>query len=155
MSLGGFAPRRCQVVEKNIKLSLVVALFIASPLVAWWPRGLKQQGRISHGPCHIADIMPTCLELAGATYPSKFRGRTLIPLAGESLVPVLSNTGKETPRTLVWSNAVRDGDWKLILGTTELYNISQDRNEKTNLAAEFPERVRKMKQIHAQTFSGS
>jgi len=51
--------------------------------------------------------------------------------------------------------AVRDGDWKLILGgKTELYNISQDRNEKTNLAAEFPERVRKMKQIHAQTFSG-
>jgi arylsulfatase A-like enzyme len=127
---------------------------IASPLVAWWPRGLKQQGRISHGPCHIADIMPTCLELAGATYPSKFRGRTLIPLAGKSLVPVLSNTGKETPRTLVWSKAVRDGDWKLILGKkTELYNISQDRNERKNVAAEFPKRVLKLKEIHAKTYS--
>lgn len=85
---------------------------IASPLVAWWPDGLKVSGRISHAPTHIADVMPTCLELAGASYPSEFRGRRLIPLAGKSLVPVLSNNGKETPRTLVWSKAVRDGDWK-------------------------------------------
>jgi arylsulfatase len=130
---------------------------LASPLVAWWPRGLKEKGRISHGPCHIADIMPTCLELANASYPAEFRGRNLIPLAGQSFVPVLRNTDpdKNVSRVLVWPRAVRDGEWKLIVGKKpELYRISQDRNEKNNLAAEFPDQVQKMKQIHAKTFSG-
>jgi hypothetical protein len=52
---------------------------IASPLIAWWPSGLKGKGRIAHRPCHIADIAPTCLELAKVTYPSQFRNRSLIP----------------------------------------------------------------------------
>ncbi len=130
---------------------------IASPLIAWWPRGLKRGGRISHVPCHIMDIMPTCLELAHVTYPSQFRGRNLIPLAGQSLSSVLYNTDKKAPRVLVWPKAVRDGEWKLVLNnrrSPELYRIGQDRNEKNNLAAEFPDRVLKLKQIHAKTYSG-
>ena len=35
----------------------------------------------------------------------------------------------------------------------ELYNIPQDRNEKKNLASEFPKRVLKLKEIHAKTYS--
>jgi hypothetical protein len=35
----------------------------------------------------------------------------------------------------------------------ELYRISHDRNEKQNLAAEFPDRVTKLTQIHAKIFS--
>jgi arylsulfatase len=130
---------------------------IASPLVAWWPRGLKGRGRVSHSPCHIADIMPTCLELANITYPSQFQGRNLIPLAGKSFSSVLYNTDKKAPRVMVWPKAVRDGDWKLVLEkrrSPELYRISQDRNEKKNLAAEFPDRVLKLKQIHAKTYFG-
>ena len=127
---------------------------IASPLIAWWPRGLKDRGRISHVPCHIVDIMPTCLELANAPYPSQFQGRDLIPLAGQSLSPVLHNTAEHSRRVLVWPNAVREGDWKLVLGKRpELYKISQDRNENNNLAAEFPDRVLELKQIHAKTYS--
>ena len=131
---------------------------IASPLIAWWPRGLKQRGRISHVPCHIADIMPTCLELANATYPSKFQGRNLTPLAGQSFVSVLRDrdADQQTPRVMVWPRAVRKGNWKLVIehgNNLELYNILQDRNEKKNLAAEFPEQVRKMKQIHEKTYA--
>lgn len=132
---------------------------IASPLVAWWPRGLKGKGRISHRISHIADITPTCLELAGVSYPSQFRGRKVIPLAGKSFVSVLRSTDgdHDTRRVLVFPRAVRDGDWKLVMhnkARPQLYNISQDRNEKKNVAAEFPERVRKMKQIHADNHSG-
>ena len=141
---------------KNYKMSNYEG-GIASPLIAWWPRGLKGRGRVSHVPCHIVDIMPTCLELAGAAYPSQFQGRNLIPLAGKSLSSVLYNTHKRTPRVLVWPKAVRDGDWKLVLknrGSPELYRISRDRNEKKNVAAEFPDRVLKLRQIHARTYSG-
>lgn len=130
---------------------------IASPLIAWWPRGLKGKGRVSHVPCHIADIMPTCLELANIPYPSRFQGRNLIPLAGKSFSSVLYDTERKAPRVMVWPKAVRDGDWKLVLEkrrSPELYRISQDRNEKKNLAAEFPDRVLKLKQIHATIFLG-
>jgi arylsulfatase len=129
---------------------------IASPLIAWWPRGLKARGRIARHPSHIADITPTCLELANVTYPSQFKGRTLIPLAGQSLLPALKNTDQQEPRVLVWPKAVRDGDWKLVLESKrspELYQLSQDRNEMQNVAAEFPDRVSKLTQIHAKRFS--
>ncbi len=43
---------------------------ITSPLIAWWPRGLKDKGQIADRPCQIADITPTCLKLAQVTYPS-------------------------------------------------------------------------------------
>lgn len=133
---------------------------IASPLIAWWPRGLKGKGRISHRLSHIADIMPTCLELAGVAFPSQFEGRDVIPLDGESFLSVLrgAESEQETHRILTFPRAVRDGDWKLVMqnaASPELYHISQDRNEKKNLAAEFPERVRDMKKLHAKVFSNT
>lgn len=132
---------------------------IASPLIAWWPRGLSGKGRISHRLSHVADIMPTCLELSGATYPSTFRGRNILPLAGKSLVSELRDPPgeRDASRIVVWPRAIRDGDWKLVLqdkAQPELFRIDRDRNEMKNLAAEFPNRVRRMKQIHAKTYAG-
>ena len=39
---------------------------------------------------HVIDIMPTCVELAGAKYPDTFKGKKINPLPGKSLAPVLS-----------------------------------------------------------------
>ncbi len=122
---------------------------IASPLIAWWPNGLKSKGRISNRLSHIADIMPTCLELANVSYPSQFEGRTLIPLAGKSFVSTLrdAESVKEPSRVVAWPKALRDGDWKLVTENEtkpELYNLAEDRNEQKNLAEQHPERVREM-----------
>jgi len=130
---------------------------IAAPLIAWWPRGLKDKGRISHRLSHISDIMPTCLELAGVSYPSQFQGRTIIPLAGKSFVSVIRDAkGDQSAHDiLAFSKAVRDGDWKLVMqkkGRSELYDLSKDRNTKNNVAAKFPERVKKMNKLHAEMF---
>jgi arylsulfatase len=129
---------------------------IASPLVAWWPRGVKGKGRTTDRLTHIADIMLTCLELAGLTHPNQFEGREVIPLDGKSFVNALRSQDEAVPsRILAWPKAVRDGDWKLVWqnpAKPELFNMRKDRNEIKNLATEFPERVRKMKQIHAESF---
>ena len=129
---------------------------IASPLVAWWPSRLQGKGRITDRLTHITDIMPTCLELAGVTYPKQFEGREVIPLDGESFASVLRAENETiASRVLTWPKAVRDGDWKLVWknpAKPELFNIGKDRNEMKNLAPEFPERVRKMKQIHSEIF---
>ena len=79
--------------------------------------------------------------------------------AGESLVPILSDSGNDrpSPRVIAWPKAVRDGDWKLVMENRvkpELYNIRQDRNEKRNLAEEFPARVQRLQRIHAQIHAG-
>ncbi|MFW5858079.1 MAG: arylsulfatase, partial [Planctomycetota bacterium] len=39
---------------------------IATPFVCRWPRRIRP-GRIVHAPTHVMDIMPTCLDVAGAS----------------------------------------------------------------------------------------
>ena len=131
---------------------------IASPLIAWWPSGLKSKGRISHRLSHIADIMPTCLELAGVSYPSQFEGRNVIPLAGKSFVSVIEDTegDQNNHEVLLFRKAVRDKDWKLVMqnpDNPELYHISKDRNERENLAAQFPDKVQQLKKLHSTIYS--
>ncbi|MBN1671040.1 MAG: arylsulfatase [Kiritimatiellae bacterium] len=113
---------------------------IATPFVVRWPSGARG-GRLVHRPCHVIDIMATCLDAAGATYPRTYGGREIIPLEGESFMPLLA--GKDTPRErpLFWEHhgncAARDGEWKLVRrdrGEWELYNMGRDRTELTDLA---------------------
>jgi len=127
---------------------------IATPLVAWWPHGIKDAGRLSHRPGHIIDIMPTCLELAGVSYPRQFRGRTLIPLDGQSMLPVLRNSvpPDEAPRVITWPTAIRQGNWKLMVKTGELFDLATDRNESTDIAAAHPEKVAELRKLHAEEY---
>lgn len=131
---------------------------IAAPLIAWWPRGLKGKGRVSNRLSHISDIMPTCLELAGESYPTQFQGISVIPMAGKSFVSVFEDTegDQNDHEVLVFAKAVRDKDWKLVMEnpeSPELYHISTDRNERENLAAQFPDRVQQLKKMHSKIYS--
>lgn len=128
---------------------------IASPLIAWWPKGFGGKGRIEDTPCHIADLMPTLLDLAGVGYPERFRDRDLIPMDGRSLVPALQGEAQET-RVIVWPGAVREGDWKLVMENAakpDLYHLSNDRNETKNLADDFPERIAHLRKLHVTEYS--
>ncbi len=120
---------------------------ISTPCVLRWPRG-AQAGHISHRPCHVVDIMATCMDLAGCQWPASVNGMAAQLPEGESLGPLLA--GRETPRqqALFWEHegncAVRDGDWKLVRkfpGDWELYNMEKDRTEVHNLAGSEPGRV--------------
>jgi arylsulfatase len=69
-------------------------------------------------------------------------------------VPALN--GKPAPRgPLFWEHegnrAVRDGDWKLVAGHGEkwqLYNLADDRAELNDLAAADPARVGELKALY-------
>ncbi|MGA3210871.1 MAG: arylsulfatase [Terriglobales bacterium] len=112
--------------------------------LANWP-GHIPSGASVDGMIHVVDMYPTIAVLAGAS-TAKAK-----PLDGLNMWPTLSE-GKPSPRTEVIYNVepfragVREGDWKLIWRTplpsaTELYNIPQDPSEKSNLAAQNPEKV--------------
>jgi arylsulfatase len=133
---------------------------IATSAVLHWPAGLKTKpGAIDATPAHLVDVLPTFAELAGATIPETWPGREPTPLAGVSLAPVLAGKmlGVRPPLHFLYGNdrALRDGEWKLVSFQRqpwELYRISNDRTELHDVAAEHPERVKRMaEQWHEMT----
>ena len=71
---------------------------IRNALIVSGPAVKRAKGSINHGLMHVADLMPTMLEVAGATYPKTLAGRELPPLMGKSWSPVLAGQA-ESPRT--------------------------------------------------------
>lgn len=126
------------------------ALIVSGP-------GVKPKGGINNGLMHVADLMPTMLEVAGTSYP-KASQPDLPPLIGKSWGPVLAGKA-DSVRTeqdyLVWeifgNRAVRQGDWKLRWqikpygnGDWELFNLASDTAERNDLAAQNPDKVKAM-----------
>ena len=123
---------------------------IASPCIVQWPKG-AQAGAITHRPCHVMDIMATCIDLAGGDYPTTYNGQAITPLEGESFVPLLHGRQVERDQPIYWEHegncAMRDGDWKLVRkypGEWELYNMIDDRTELHDLAGREPARQQRM-----------
>jgi len=125
---------------------------IATPFIAHWPKGIQQKNTISDHIGHVSDIMATCLNIAGASYPEQIEGNTLIPLPGKSLLPALKGEVADTARTLFWehirSKGIRDGNWKMSAprgtGEWELYNMAKDPSESNNLAEQMPGKVEEL-----------
>ena len=124
---------------------------IATPLIARWPEGIEGQGRISGEPGHIIDIMTTCCDVAGAEYPESFKGQSITPMPGISLVPVFKGKDREAHDALFWEHmgnrAVRMGDWKLVSkknDSWELYNLAKDRTELKDLSDQEPKKKQEM-----------
>lgn len=128
---------------------------ISTPLIVHWPAGISEKNGFRHQPSHLIDLMPTCVELAGATYPEEFLEKAIHPKEGVSLVPVFANH-QLSPRPMYWEHegnrAVREGKWKLVAkrppggkpANWELYDIEADRSELKNLADKYPERADRM-----------
>lgn len=124
---------------------------IATPLLVHWPAGIAAKGEWRNQVGHLIDIMPTCVELAGATYPKEFKGNAILPMEGKSLVPTFANQPLVRD-ALFWEHdhnaAVRVGDLKLVrTGRTspwELYDLAKDRTESRNLAAAQPAKVKEL-----------
>ena len=122
---------------------------IATPLIAWWPGVIQRTGTITHEVGHITDITATCLNVAGVAYPSEFNGRSVLPMEGKSLLPVLKGGQRDGHKTLCWatggSRAIRAGQWKLVAGKNgpwELFDLATDRAESQNLAEKSPDIVK-------------
>ena len=112
--------------------------------VASWPGHIKE-GSVVNEMIHTVDLYPTLVKLAGGNLDKSK------PLDGLDVWGTISE-GKPSPRTELVYNiepfraAIREGDWKLIWRTllpqsVELFNITKDPSETTNLAAEQPEKV--------------
>jgi len=126
---------------------------IATPLIAYWPKGIApaQRGTKVTAPGHLIDVMPTLVDVSGATYPKTFNGNAIIPMQGRSMVPAFSGKPLTRDKPIFWEHegnrAVRDGQWKLVSRFEQpwqLFDMSRDRAEMHDLAAAQPDRVKKM-----------
>lgn len=124
---------------------------IGTPLVVHWPARLSGKGEWRSQPGHLPDLLPTCLEAAGAAYPAELNANAILPAAGRSLLPAI--LGKPAEReAFFWEHegnaAVREAGWKLVrlgkAGPWELYDMAADRLEMKDLASVQPARVREM-----------
>jgi arylsulfatase len=124
----------------------------ATPLIIHWPDGLKgKENTINKSFAHVIDILPTCLELAGANYPETINGMKTIPPVGNSMMPVLMGKSNTTHDTIYWEHergkAIRTGDWKMSAmpgKNWELFNIEKDHTETNDLSSQYPEKVAQM-----------
>ena len=118
-------------------------------MIVHWPAGIAAHGELRQQPGHLVDVMATCVDLAGAKYPTEFQGRSILPMEGRSLVPAFANQPIQRD-ALFWEHegnaAIRVGDWKLVRlgrnGPWELYNLKADRTELHDLAAAEPDRAK-------------
>jgi len=132
---------------------------ISTPLIAHWPRGIRQTvcGSLNHEPGHLIDIMATCVDVAGVSYPKQFGGQAIQSLEGVSLQPAFQKQSLQRRDALYFEHhlncAIRDGKWKLVrkgntgkktLDDWELYNMETDRTELNNLAQQHPAKVKEL-----------
>ena len=132
---------------------------IQTPLiVAGGP--VEKRGIVTDQMLHVADIVPTMLELAGLERPTERNGEAVPELYGRSLAPMLTGASDGPVRgeddalcfEMIECRSVLKGNWKSVLmvppyGTGErweLYNLGDDPREKHDLAEQMPEKVAEM-----------
>ncbi|MCB0584624.1 MAG: arylsulfatase [Phaeodactylibacter sp.] len=126
---------------------------IRVPMIASWP-GHIQAGATSGHLSAFYDVMPTLCEVANVPPPPQIDGVSFLPT-------LLGQEQREQHDFLYWEfpeyngqQAVRMGSWKGIRKNIrdshteiELYNLETDVQEETDLAADYPEIVERIRDI--------
>jgi arylsulfatase len=135
------------------------------PCIMHWPRGLiPPGGSITNQRGHMVDILATCIELAGVSYPRTFNGHSILPNEGTSLLPTIQGRNQDPQRAYYFNHAgthaVIKGDWKIVReggkkGTWHLYNLSREKTELTDHAERMPEKVKELAILWETRFGSS
>jgi arylsulfatase A-like enzyme len=129
------------------------------PAFVHFPRRVASGSR-SDATGSVMDLLPTFLAVAGAKHPgTQFRGRSVLPLRGKSLLPVLYGEAAEVygkTDLMGWEQggprAVRMGDWKLVWDNAgpaaqrgwRLFDLQRDRAEQNDLSTANPAKFAEM-----------
>lgn len=108
------------------------------PFLVRWPEKIKP-GTVSDHLGYFPDMMPTLADISGAAQPRSADGKSILPT-------LLNSGGQESHTYLYWEGkddvAIRKGKWKAVKPSNssdfELYDLSKDLEESTNLALKNP-----------------
>ena len=131
---------------------------VRTPMIVSWPARFAG-GRISDSFAHVKDIVPTLLQLAGATAPDgRYKGREVLKPDGASMLAHLDGQSatvhapdRAVGYELAGNTALFKGDLKLVkdfapFGDNDwhLYDIRRDPTESRDLREQQPEVFRAM-----------
>ena len=150
-----------------------------NPLIAFYPKGIKDKGGIRTQYGHVIDLFPTTLEILGIQKPTAIRGIQQDSVQGTSLAYSFDDA-KAASRHIVQhyyifgNRSIYYNGWKAeaahhpdnldfdFKGTEtaveksfdddvwELYNLNEDFNERVDLAKKYPEKLAELKKIWEQ-----
>ncbi|NDV61005.1 arylsulfatase [Puniceicoccales bacterium CK1056] len=121
---------------------------ISTPLIAHWPNGIANPGRLDRGRGHIVDFHATFRHLLGLDCPDQYRGHLLGQPPGLSLAAAFAGQPRPLHEELFYSfnkfSALTQGRWKVV-DQQYLFNLEDDRIEANDLRAERPELFQSLK----------
>ncbi len=142
----------------------------ADALVVHWPDGIKVKGEIRNQYHHISDIAPTILEAAGIEKPDTYHGIPQQPFTGVPINysfnnPDAPNAKKRQYYEMFGNRAIWEDGWKAVTlhanrmpwelnkvvpfedDVWELYHVAEDFSESTDLAEQYPEKLKELQQV--------
>jgi arylsulfatase len=144
-----------------------------TPMVAVWPRRIRDQGGLRGQYTHVSDIVATLYEATGVQAPSMVDGEKQSPLDGISFASTFDNPTAPARRTeQVYDQAgnreiYRDGwmaaafhysaAWWVDSNESaadsgmrwSLYHVEQDFSEAHDVAAQYPDKLKELKALFA------
>lgn len=128
---------------------------VADPLIVSWPARITDKGAVRDRFVHVIDLYPTILDAVGVKRPEHYRGVKLKPVEGASVIGTFADpkapTRTEQYFELGGQRGYQDGNWRLVTrherggdyadDRWELYDLTREVNELTDLAGEKPEKV--------------
>ena len=139
-----------------------------SPLLISWPERIKDKGGLREQFTHVNSIAATLYEVIGITPPAEVNGVKQLPLDGISFaysftqpkapsrhgVQIFEQMGNRAIyKDGWWAGALHSVPWNyqrsedFSADRWELYNLSKDYSQATDLAAKHPEKLREMQAL--------
>jgi arylsulfatase A-like enzyme len=147
---------------------------IRQGMVVSWPKVIKDKGGLREQFTHMIDIVPTILEASGISAPKYVDGIKQKPIEGTSFLYTFDAKNAKAPSRHKTQYFEMMGQWALyqdgwLLSTKvnrapweafgaantdplnnqvlQLYNLNKDFSQSQNLAAKYPDKVKKMKKL--------
>jgi arylsulfatase len=137
-----------------------------NPMVISWPKRIKDNGGLRSQFHHVIDVAPTILQAAGIAAPRVVNGVRQKPIEGVSMIYTFDSAAAPDRRKVQyfellgnraiykdgWMAATRHGTpWKTAGqdksfddDVWELYNIAKDFSQATDLAAQYPAKLKEL-----------
>ena len=135
---------------------------IRAPLIVSWPDGKLPEGRVNPQYHHAIDVVPSLLNMAGLEMPDEFRGQAPLAIQGESFAYSFDAPDAPTRKQVQYFETLGDraiwaDGWKAVARHTSgtryeddqwaLFHAAKDFSESTDLAAQHPERLARLKAL--------
>lgn len=139
-----------------------------------WPARIKDKGALREQFCHVIDVVPTILEVAGIPAPEKVDGIEQAPIEGTSFAYTFDAQNAKAPSRHKTQYFEMMGQWALyhegwLLSTKvnrapwdafnaanpdplnnqllELYDLNTDFSQSKDIAAQHPDKVKELKKL--------